>query len=68
MSALVGSDAEKAPRILQVRDVLLHGLTGNPQGGRHADLRQMRLCLEQLDQTVNRFLTTFSDNLFLTTP
>ena len=59
MPALVGANATEASLRLQIREVLLHCLTGNPQGSRHANLRQMRLRLEQLGQTVNRFLTTF---------
>ena len=43
MSALVGSDAEKAPRSLQVRDVLLNRAARNAKCHDHAVKRQMRL-------------------------
>ena len=59
VSALVGTDAAETPCGLQMGNVLLDRLTRNPQCGRHPDLRQVRLRLEQIGQAVNGFLTTF---------
>ena len=43
MSALVGADAAKASRLLQVRDVLLNRAARDAKRGDHSCLRKLRL-------------------------
>jgi hypothetical protein len=67
VSALVRADTTEASGGLEVGKVFLDGLAGNAKGLGHALLRQMGLSRNQLENSVDGFLTTFSDNLFLTT-
>ena len=66
MSALVGADAAKASRLLQVRDVLLDRAARDAKRGDHAVKRQMLLIAQQFPNLVYGFLTAFSYRFFLT--
>ena len=67
MPAFVGADAAKALRVLEPFDMLLNRATGDACRGDHLRKGYLRIAADQLQQSVDGFLTTFSYHLFLTT-
>ena len=59
MPAFVGTDAAKALRVLEPFDMLLNRATGDACRGDHLRKGYLRIAADQLQQSVDGFLTTF---------
>ena len=66
MPASVWADAAKTSGCLEICNMLLDGAARYANRGDHAGLGNVRMRCNERQQSVNGFLTAFSDRLFLT--